>query len=412
MASAGKPRGIVINLSFLRAARWFGPDRAVNYAKVVAIAYVPILLWIYKGAIGSVGCDFMAFWSAAKLTLQGNPAGAYDAATQSAFQGALGRPYFFPFISPPPFLAVAAPFGLLPYPVALPVWVVTTFTAYLVAARRLAPKGLWPIAAYSACLVNAMYGQVGFLTAALLIGAITLLEKRPFVAGLLFGALVIKPHMGVLIPVALIAGRQWRAFGGAALSFLALAIGGYLLFGPAATRAFLETTSLSASLLTDTGGSVKMLFSVLPKTPSAFAVVKILSGSQAAAAGAQVILLAALCIVIWRVWARPGDLMAKGAALAAATVLTSPYLLNYDLVLLILPICWLAQQGLRHGFWPWERALLAMIYWMPFVSLAATALVGFDLAFFSSLLLLWMVWRRWSLGAPPAEVPARATVIP
>ena len=67
MASAGKPRGIVINLSFLRAARWFGPDRAVNYAKVVAIAYVPILLWIYKGAIGSVGCDFMAFWSASNM---------------------------------------------------------------------------------------------------------------------------------------------------------------------------------------------------------------------------------------------------------------------------------------------------------------------------------------------------------
>ena len=393
----------LVGLSFLRDARWFGRDRAVAYAKLIAVGYVPGLVIFYQGAVGKFGGDFVAFWSAARLALAGNAAGAYSPATQSAFQAALGRDHFSPFLNPPPFLALIAPFGVLPFAWALPAWVASTFALYLLVARRLLPNGTWPIAVFSAGYINALYGQNGFVTAALFIGAVLMLERRPLLAGLLFGALVIKPHLALLVPVALAAGRQWRAFGAAAISTVALLAGAYFLFGPQTTRAFLDAAPFTTTVLSDSSAPVTWLFSVIPKTPSVFAMARALGAPDVIAIVVQGVLDFGLCAVVWRLWAGPGEVIGKGAVLAACAVLATPYLFNYDLVVQILPICWLAREGMRRGFWPWERALLALVYWAPFVAVVTMGL-GVDLAFFSSLLLLWMLLRRWYRGTPAGAV--------
>ena len=54
-------------------------------------------------------------------------------------------------------------------------------------------------------------------------GGLLLLDRRPVLAGILFGALCYKPHFGMLIPVALAASGRWRAFGAAAASAAASA---------------------------------------------------------------------------------------------------------------------------------------------------------------------------------------------
>jgi len=384
-----------IDLSFLRDARWFGTERAVGYAKVLLVAYIPGLLICYCGMIGRIGSDYLAYWSAAQIALHGNPAGAYDNPTQSAFQQALGRPYFFPFLYPPPFLALVLPFGLLPYAVSLPVWVASTFAAYLATARIIMKQAFWPIAAFSAVYVNASYAQNGFVTASLFIGGVLALERRPFVAGLVFGALVIKPHLAVLIPVALVAARQWRAFAGAALSSIGLLAASLAAFGEPTTLAYLHRAATSASLLAGDQTHIKVIASLLPKTPSAFAVARVFGAPESLALAAQLAVSGALAILVWRVWSGPGEILAKGAVLASTAVLATPYLLDYDMVLLILPICWLAREGLRRGFYPWEKPMLAIAYAMPFIGQVTTAVAGMNLALFSSLMLLWMVLRRW-----------------
>jgi hypothetical protein len=113
----------------LRAVDWFGRERAIGYARMMAIAFIPPMFWIYRQATGPVGSDFVQFWAASKLLLAGPPAGAYLPAEPSAVQLALGRDHWFPFLCPPPFLAVIAPLGLLPYALAWPVWVAATSTA-------------------------------------------------------------------------------------------------------------------------------------------------------------------------------------------------------------------------------------------------------------------------------------------
>jgi hypothetical protein len=59
---------------------------------------------------------------------------------------------------------------------------------------------------------NVMYGQTGFLTGGLIGLGLVLLGRRPILAGILVGLASVKPHFGVLIPLALIAGGYWRVF--------------------------------------------------------------------------------------------------------------------------------------------------------------------------------------------------------
>jgi hypothetical protein len=69
------------------------------------------------------------------------------------------------------------------------------------------------------------------LTAALFGAATLLIDGRPVPAGLLFGMLCYKPHLGLLIPVALAAGRRWRAFTAAVAAVLGLCAFSAVLFG-------------------------------------------------------------------------------------------------------------------------------------------------------------------------------------
>src|SRR3990170_3481159 len=196
----------------LREARWLGTKRVQGYARVLAIIFAPTLIWFYLQAMGPTGSDFLVFWSSAKLTLSGSPAAAYDAAAQAQVQAQFIRTSGFALLNPPPILLLLLPFGLMPYAWAWPAWVGATYCIWLLAARRLIPNATWPIAVFPGAMMAAWHGQNGLVTAALFIGAmLSFRSARPILAGMLLGALIIKPHLAVLVPVALIAGREWKA---------------------------------------------------------------------------------------------------------------------------------------------------------------------------------------------------------
>jgi hypothetical protein len=56
---------------------------------------------------------------------------------------------------------------------------------------------------------------------------------------------------------------------------------------------------------------------------------------------------------------------AEGAAIAACVPFCSPFLLEYDLVILAVPMAWLLSEALRGGFRPGERAILLGAYLAP-----------------------------------------------
>jgi len=136
---------------------------------------------------------------------------------QQIFQHATpgGTGHFAPFYYPPPFLLLILTFGLLSFFPAFVAFDGLSSAAYLLVCIRLLPRGRWAIAANPAAAITLMNGQSSGIVTALFLGRVPVLERKPFLAGLLFGALVIKPQFGLLLPLAFIAGRQWRAFAGA-----------------------------------------------------------------------------------------------------------------------------------------------------------------------------------------------------
>ena len=90
--------------------------------------------------------------------------------------------------------------------------------------------------------VNVFLGQNGFFTAALALSGFTLLPRRSILAGVMFGLLTFKPHLGIMIPIALLAMGNWRAIMAASLTaglFLGASV---LMYGGDTWWQFLDST--------------------------------------------------------------------------------------------------------------------------------------------------------------------------
>jgi alpha-1,2-mannosyltransferase len=368
---AGQGRGAAGRLVvFLRDAAWLSADRAQAYVRVLAVMLAIVAVgWVVLSRDGvtiagfPLGSDFVSFWAASGLALDGRPEAAYDPAAHYAVQRtavpATDESYYA-FLYPPVFLLVCLPLAALPYLWSLTIWLGVTGLAYWRCLRALLPQrwAALPILAYPAVLMNAGHGQNGFLSTACFGAAMLALDRRPVLAGLAFGGLVFKPHLAVVVPFALAASGRWRTLIAAALSASALCLLSWLVFGGETWRGFLAQTALARAVLEqDLVGPAKMV--------STFAAIRLLGGGVAAAYAAQVAVGLALCGVLWGIRrARPAGL-ALGALMVAMAVLASPFLLDYDLVLLALPMAWLMASAQRTGFRPWEKTVLFMGFIAP-----------------------------------------------
>jgi Glycosyltransferase family 87 len=74
-------------------------------------------------------------------------------------------------------------------------------------------------------------GQNTFLSIAFLYGGLRLLERAPAAGGILLGLLSFKPQIWILVPLALLAARQWRALPWSLGTVAALALASLALFG-------------------------------------------------------------------------------------------------------------------------------------------------------------------------------------
>jgi hypothetical protein len=321
-------------------ARTFERFNRVGTAMAILVILVAIAEFFWNAA-NPTDRDFVSFWGAAQLALAGDPAAAYNQAKLHAVQTATvtfvngdGMP--FPY--PPIFLLLVMPLGLLPFAISLALWSAATFAIYFVLIRRMFPNSGWLAAAFPPVFINAAIGQNAFVTASIFIGGMLLLQRRPFAAGLLLGCLVIKPQLGLLLPIAFLAARQWRAIAGAALSALGLLALGTVVFGLAATEAWLAQMPLYVTIGRD--GLVGW-----HKMASVYAALRQAGAGLELAFAGHLLVAAAAALLVWRVWRSDSDATAKAGILAAATLLASPYVFPYDAVLLVVAFFWLAQRG-------------------------------------------------------------------
>jgi alpha-1,2-mannosyltransferase len=387
-------------LAPLRDAAWLNPTRARAYRWIFAgCAAVGLVGWAVIARSGvdplgkALGTDFTSFWAASRLALDGRPADVYrpaiHAAAERAIFGGLDTGYAT-FFYPPVYLLICLPLALLPYLAALAVWLGATGYAYWRVARAALGKAsgsALSVLAFPGVLVNLGHGQNGFLTAALLGGGALALRTRPIAAGVCLGAMIVKPHLGVLIPVALLAGGRWRAVASASATVLALVAASAVVFGLPTWQGFLAAAPLAkATMEQNLVGNEKL--------QSAFAAVRLGGGPLHVAYLVQALTaltVASLLIVLAR---RGRDPDALGPALVAGSLLASPFLLDYDLVLLAVPLAWSLSRAQRDGFLPWEKLTLALGFVLPLISRPLAARLGLPLGPPVILAVLWTVLRR------------------
>jgi hypothetical protein len=77
------------------------------------------------------------------------------------------------------------------------------------------------------------------------------------------------------------------------------------------------------------------------------------------------------------IWRRPVAQDLKNVALVMATPLATPFVLDYDLTMLALPIAWLSARILREGPVPYEKTCLAALFLVPLVARPLASVTGF-----------------------------------
>jgi hypothetical protein len=234
-----------------------------------------------------------------------------------------------------------------------------TATAYGAAAYK-ASGSLWIVVAafgFPAILPNLLAGQNAMLTAAILGLGLTLMERRPRLAGLILGLMVIKPQLALMVPVGLMAFGRWTVLSYAALSALVLMFLSLALFGWRTWEGFFAITTLSRHLLE---------FGDYKKFQSAFALVRtagfgILAGYSVQGALAVV----ATLILFWSRRQRP-SLAIQQSLIVLTSLLVTPYLHFYDPVILAFPLIWILVEWLNRGFPPAGKIVLLAVYLSPF----------------------------------------------
>jgi alpha-1,2-mannosyltransferase len=275
------------------------------------------------------GRDFANVYTSGRLVLEGKLGLLYDLKGYSAYQDALfaGGLKHHNYSYPPPTLLYTWAFAALPYPLALLSWLLLTGAAFCAAARPyLKDAGLpgWLAAIAPATLVNVWAGHYGLLIGALWLGAFHLLPRRPALAGMLIGLMLVKPHLAILAPLILARRGEWKAFAAAGATAAALVAVSAIVFGPELWRTWLAVTvGVQTAMVDDVGTYFLTMMPTIVPTVSAFGFPGAVAWTlQLLAGGAAV---AALLLHM------PRDSRAAGLAGGVATFLVLPYAFNYDM---------------------------------------------------------------------------------
>src|SRR6516225_1550163 len=326
---------------------WLDRRRVFACCGTLLAIEIGVFLFLVAGTHGLIvplpqrtSTDFVSFYAAGSLANAGKPELAYDHAEHYAAEEratAVGVEYRF-FYYPPVFLLLCAALAHLPYMVAFLVFEAATLALYLIVARGILGEHssavLVPLLAFPAVFWTLGLGQNAFLTATLFGAATYCVDRRPVAAGLVFGALCYKPHFGLLVPVALLAGRHWRAAATALASAAALCGLSLVLFGWETWHSFIAAAQ--GSHATYESGKITFGGFVSP-----FGATLLLGGNRAAAYAVQASAAIAAMILVAVVWRRAYPLAIRAAILAAATPVAIPVVLIYDLMLAGIATVWL-----------------------------------------------------------------------
>lgn len=283
-------------------------SRVLAYSNVIMsfLAALTGVLATYKVAEDAsraklLFADFTVFWTAARF----NDIYNAEAITHAQRWILPVETALRPFPYPPTGLLLIKPLGWFSYTTALVVWTALGIIAFALALRLYGKRG-WLALLAPMVGMTVVVGQASLLLGAALAGGVALSKDRPVIAGALLGLLgAVKPQIAVLVPLALVCGRHWRALGttvivGASTIVASLLLGSHLWLD------WLNSLNGFLQQVQDEN------FRHMNMAPG--------------------ILFAPLGILaVWYVWTRTDKAELRLLALVAGTCLSLPYLMEYDL---------------------------------------------------------------------------------
>jgi len=221
------------------------------------LATVNLLVDIWTILARPTLSDFRHYFLAAQIGLQHGWSHIYDLGLQRPlFHAEFPGWDFQPFANPPPMAWLAVPFTALPYRPAAYLWGALMIACLVVASQLIAAGSrLSRVASFTAVLgvFPVMHGiavaNVATAVALAVVAAWWLLQRdHQVLAGIVLGAMVLKPHLGILLPLALLFCGRWRTVLSAGVVATALAALSLISLGPAGLHQYSEVLTLVGNL--------------------------------------------------------------------------------------------------------------------------------------------------------------------
>ncbi len=332
-----------------KAAAWLTPKRLRVHGLILALCLWSAYLWnmatpsLLDRAGNLKGTDFLHFYTLGALAATHNGADLYNIEAQSQLAeqrvpAAAGIRYLP--LYPPQVSIFFAPFARLSYLGALILWLALSSLIY-----ALCVYNLWLTCSnlpnYSVIVLTLALAFPGFWhliiwgqSSALALACFTLAffalrAEREFLTGLALGCLIFKPQLGIAAAVIFLAARRWKVIAGALLSASAQLAAAWLYYGPDPLRTWLQMLSRLPSLLPQLEPRLyqthclRTFWTILLPWPRVAFTLYIITA----------IVVLALAIRCWQN-SQSFSLPLRYSALLLATVLVSPHLTVYDLVVL------------------------------------------------------------------------------
>jgi len=342
---------------------------------IFAIYVLMFLFFLFSGVLDNgtglseFGIDFADYYTAGHMAISGELDSVYSVpAHRASMEQLLGVvvPFTLPWRYPPVFLLAIIPFSLLPFKISMVLWLGVTMVLAAVAIYRMLPEKRWLGAlalGFPGVFMNFRWGQNGFLSAAILAAGVGTLETNPVLGGAMLGLLVYKPQFAVFPFLILLLTKRWKALLSAIASALAISLVSLALFGVDQWIEFFRSLFVSSSNLMEVESA-----SIAAIQVSVYNAMMVLTESPLVSILAQGLCSVGAIIAVCWIFRKSDRFALKGAALVLGIPLAIPYFMQYDLMILAVPLVLLAYDYSKSGYRKNELLFTTLVWFMPVIS--------------------------------------------
>jgi len=398
---------------------WLTSRRLRAHGLLLALAVWSSYAWVLatptlRDRNGLVkGTDFLHFYTLGSIALEHRGADLYNMQTQSALAQEnvpqAGRLFYVPLYGPQVSL-LFAPLAALPYAWALAIWSLANAAIYALccyAIWRTCPNlqsEPWTVlvlaVAYPAFFHLIAWGQTSALALACFTAAyLALRSNHLYLAGISLGCLIFKPQLALAAAAIFLLARAWKVIAGALAAGAAQLAAAWIYYGTPVIEDYFH------HLL-----HVRESYTLLEPRPyqmhSLRAFWAMLVPWSHVAFGLYLATAIAVLWVTFVDWRSPAPLSLRYSALLLATVLVSPHLTVYDLLILTPAFLLTTGRLTTHNEdsqTRWLGLLLYLAYALPLIGpLAQWTHLQLSVPVFAAL--MWTIHRA-TTPPRPLEVP-------